>query len=393
MSLSGGDTSSSSTQPYIVQGPTVAAAQYAAQAQVSATQQAIQAAQQNTQYAVQSVMNEYSQAQQLLQPYQASGTQALGQLNYALGLPAMSPGAAPTAPTAPTLQQAEQAVESNNPNWLSDYEAQHVNPQTYAYNGAGANLLPGGGTWNGQPGTTIGANGQTVMAAGPSSTADVALYNLPQYANIVDPQILAQLGNQYLSNTLQPEYNTENQQYQQQQNTWNTENQVYNDYQQKGQATSADLSNLITNLPGFQFQQQQGINQIQNAASASGELNSGNLLQSLNQFGQQLSSTYYQNYLSNLAQEAGMGAGASTTGAQGAQQTGAGVSGLQANLGTDVANSYLAAGQAMASSFLSPAANQQVMMYPYTTSSSSSSGGLSGSLGGLLSGASALSKL
>ncbi len=180
-------------------------------------------------------------------------------------------------------------------------------------------------------------------------------------------------------------------QYTQQTNQFNQQMGVYNDYQAKGTATSADIGDIVQNLPGFRFQQQQGISGIQNAASASGMLNSGSLLQGLNKFGQDLSSTYFGNYLNQLGSLASMGQQSNASAQAGALATGQQVAGQYSNLGNAQANAALAAGQAMASSYLSPAKNQTVNMFPYTTSSTTDSQG--SALGGISQGLGLLSSI
>ncbi len=159
-------------------------------------------------------------------------------------------------------------------------------------------------------------------------------------------------------------------------NQYNAQVGQYNKYNAMGQATGNDIGAIITNLPGFQFDQKQGISAIQNAASAHGQLNSGNLLRGLDQFGQDLSQKYYQNYMGNLGTIAGYGQNATANAMGSANTTGAQTSNAYQNLGNAQANAALAAGQATASSYLSPVMNQNVSMTNYGTSSQSSGGWL-----------------
>lgn len=198
------------------------------------------------------------------------------------------------------------------------------------------------------------------------------------------------LGNQYLTNTLDPQYqaqmaiyNPEEAQYQNQVNNYNT-------YAAKGQATPADISDIIQNQPGYQFNFNQGVNAIQNSASASGMLNSGPLLQQLDSFGQGIASSYYQNYLSNLQGLAGSSTSGNSSVSSAANSLGNSTSGLYDNLTTNTGNAALSAGQAQASSWLSPLDNQNIqsILSGESTSSSEqdSSGSLLGGAGGLLTG-------
>jgi len=124
-------------------------------------------------------------------------------------------------------------------------------------------------------------------------------------------------------------------------------------YQQAGQQALGQYQNLlnggaanfdISKLPGYQFQMQQGTDAIQNSAAARGQALSGNTLQGLQQYGQGLASTQFQQYMSELAGLANMGQNAaSRTGNIGANAiSGAAASqasGIQAAAGY-TANAY-----------------------------------------------------
>ena len=404
--LGGGSQSgqSSSTQPYIMSGPSYQAATDAAQAQVNAAQIAAKVATENTNTAIQALMGEYATGLTYANPTINTGNQAAAQMNYMMGLPAVSPGPAPTAPTAPTLADAAKNIsQAQLLQAAQGYISGSVVP-----NAAGQNftfgLYTGPGAYNNIPqlykdSQANGTAGGSLLGTGKYTNLggyDTGLSMEPGGAGVIDqanavlanPTISAALKNdlaqQYLDQTLTPKYDQQKQVYDQQNNQWNQQNNLYNTYTQKGVATGNDVGAIINNIPGFQYAQQQGLSQIQNAASASGMLNSGNLLRGLDQFGQQLSQTYYQNYMGNLGNLANMGQNATSQAISGANQTGAQTSNAYQNLGSTQANAALAAGQATASSYLTPVYNQNVSMTPYSTSSSSSGG--SGILGGLLGG-------
>src|SRR5271169_2703990 len=72
---------------------------------------------------------------------------------------------------------------------------------------------------------------------------------------------------------------------------------------QAGQQSLAQYQNLLSggapnfnvaNLPGYQFEQQQGQQAIQNSAASRGQALSGNTDQALMQFGQGMASTQFQ---------------------------------------------------------------------------------------------------
>lgn len=378
----------------VTSGPTVAAAQEAARAQVSAAQMASQAATENTQAAIQALMGEYSTALQYSNPAIFTGNQAEAQMNYMLGLPAVSPGPAPTAPVKPTLQSAEQNLTQSE---VNNYILQNtISGQSNYANGKFADYYS----------AYVGGNGSPVGSAQPSSVINNTTgESVPGIATAVSssgmPSLMSGLGNgavqtaaetalaqQELQQNLLPQYQNQLTQYNQQMNAYNNEEDIYNRYNALGQATPETISNIVTNLPGYQFNMNQGVSAIQNAASASGLLNSGALLTQLNQFGQGLASNYYNTYMGQLGQLAGMGQQATQGAVQGALTTGNTTAGLQSELGTTQANAYLAAGQATANSYLSPAANQQSIASPYgsVNTSGATMGGLLGGLGSLFSG-------
>jgi hypothetical protein len=398
-----GQSSTSSTQPYIMSGLTPYAANEAASAQIGAAQAAAQAATQNTTSAINALMGQYSTALTYANPTINTGNQASAQENYMLGLPAVNPGAAPTAPTmgqatAPSNSQIQQYIQQNSTEVIDPVTGQPIlqaggTGPMLDYTGQGAvNNINDPGFLNGGTGANAGTVPQWQkdlgMAAGDYGSA----------ASLSQPWNAASGATQALEAQQQPAlqaaYNQAQTQYQQQLGQYNQQQGLYNQYQAQGQATPTDISDIVSNLPGFQFAQQQGINGIQNAASASGQLNSGNLLESLNQYGQGISQQYYQNYMGNLNNLAQQGTSATNNAMQGATNVGNSVAGAYTNQGNAQANSDLAAGQAMASSYTSPVANQQVVMTPYTTSSNTSTSGSSSSdanVGGLLGGAASIS--
>jgi hypothetical protein len=368
-------------------GPTQAAAQQAASAQIGAAQIAAQAATQNTTSAINALMGQYGTALQMANPAINTGNQAAAQYNYMLGMPAVAPGAAPTAPTMgkavdPTQQQIQQYVTANS---------------TPVYNANTGALMPGVGGQQFQYTGAGARNNQADLIAEAKSRGTGTGYSDQQFAqgdygtinNLASDFNAGGAAKQALIDQQQPglkqAYDTANTTYQQQLAQYNQQKGVYDQYQGKGQATGSDINNVVNNLPGMQFEQQQGIQAIQNAASASGQLNSGNMLQALNQYGQGVSQKYYQNYMNNLNSLSSAGNAASQQAGAGANALGTNIAGAYGQQGATQANAALSAGQAMASSYLSPVANQQVIQTPTTSSSSSSQQG-GGNLGGLLGG-------
>lgn len=397
---SGGSSSGSSqtTQPYIMSGPTIAAATGAANAQMMAAQQAAGAIQANTTSAINSLMQTYGSALQIAAPMMNTGNQALAQLNYALGNKAVNPGAAPTAPGAPRqlVSDPEQLLamihnsDSYNPNdakmATSGLQTIANDPATAANAGGGQRInaiLGAAGLTDAWTEDKLDGSGNTVKAF-----VNPTLDQLKQYQQ-ANPDSYNQFA-QAINNANnfqqdQAKYQSDVTAYNQQKAQYDQQKAIYDQYNAKGQATGADLSAIINNQPGFQFQQQQGISGLENAASAKGLLRSGNLLRDLGTFNQNLSQTYYQNYISNLANEANMGQ-AVTQNLLGQNSTlGQSEAASYANQGAGMANAALQIGQAKAGAYLTPVANQQVIMTPYTTSTSSNSSSRSGGLlGGLI---------
>lgn len=365
--MTGSSSQTSSTQPFIQSGPSPQAAQIAAQAQINAAQVAAQAATQNTQSAIQALMQQYGTSLTYANPTINTGNQAEAQLNYMLGLAPVNPGPAPVQPTAPTLASEEAKVTNSDVNQYLNANMGFgaINAQGHQYDMTNYIVDPVTGYVNTNTNSLNplpeGAGGFLQTQGGKGSP----LYN----------DITQSIANDNLTTDTTNYDNSTLPAWQQQLNQYNQQLGTYNDYTAKGIATPSNISNIVTNLPGFQFAQQQGIQGIQNAASAAGMLNSGNLLQSLDQFGQGLSQQYYQGYLGNLSGLAGLGQQASSQVQAGSNSLGQSLAGQYTNLGNAQANAALAAGQATASSFLTPPQFQSTVMTPYTTSSTSSSSG------------------
>ncbi len=368
-------------QSAVLTGPSIAAANMARDAQVTAAQQASEVATANTNSAISALMGQYGTVYQTMAPVAGASLNATAQLNYMLGLGALKPGAAPVAPTAPSIAGLEAGISQSD---INSYIQQHsiLGPSNvFGYNGVGAQANPGTADLD-KVNAFENANQGYQYSGGDEGQG---LLNLSQ-----DPRIQAaiktQLAQDQLNNpnsTINQQYNQSQTAFNQQQAAYNQAQDLYNQYSAKGPATAADVSNIITNQPGYQYQMSQGINAIQNAAGATGALNSSNLLNNLNNFGQGMANQYYQQYLGNLATEANLGQGAANSLVGAAQNSGQGVASLLSNLGNTQANAALAAGQAQATSYTSPAANQQ-MIAQNIGGGSSGLGRLLGGVGGLL---------
>jgi hypothetical protein len=112
-------------------------------------------------------------------------------------------------------------------------------------------------------------------------------------------------------------------------------------YMDQGTLSLADLNKLmanpsmVTQLPGYEFQMDQGMGAIENSAAAKGL--TGNTLKDLNTFGQGMASNYYNDYWKKLFDMM-------TTG----QDSAAGVGQAGINTGTNIGNNMIGAGNALA---------------------------------------------
>jgi len=389
-----GGGGSSPSQAIVQTGPTVGAANAAAAAQINSANLASQIAQQNTNKALNSLMKQYGTALQYAQPAINTGNQAMAQMNYLMGLPAVNPGPAPDvvnlqSELAKLTPDDINTYINSHTNLVGASGGEHENPNKDAsnwlhpsYTGVGAddpNLRAQYlNAWNAAK-AAGGTNSDYVGGAGLTSTQNVKTQSGVTGADIfgtdstLKSDISNYLANQNLQNDLPAYQNTLN--------AYNNQANTYNSYNARGPASAADINNVVNNMPGFQFQQQQGIGGIENSGSASGLLNSGALLQQLDKFGQGLASTYYNNYLNQLGGLANAGNAASSQVGQGSQVVGNNLAGLYSNLGDNMGNAALTAGQAQASSFLSPLSAQE------TRVTNIGGGGGGGGFGDILGGA------
>lgn len=102
-------------------------------------------------------------------------------------------------------------------------------------------------------------------------------------------------------------------------------------------AAATEAFNNYLNSAGYQFQLGQGTKAVTGSAAAKGLLNSGATAKALNEYGQNVASTYFQNYLNNLNTSAGRGAAAASDTAN-----------LWSNWGNAQANTYTGAATQMA---------------------------------------------
>lgn len=104
--------------------------------------------------------------------------------------------------------------------------------------------------------------------------------------------------------------------------------------------TTPDYNKLLSNLPGYQFQQQQGNQAVQRNLAATGLLQSGAAGKALQQYGQGVASQYAGQYVNGLQSLAGLGqTSVANTGAVGA------------NAANQIGSNQIYAGNAQASGY------------------------------------------
>lgn len=368
----------------VVGGPSADAAYTAAYYQGNAAQQAANAYTSSVNDAMQQLRQQYGAATAGLTPYTQTGIQALDQLNQYMGLDPYKMQS-PTAPNQPMIDDAtvNNYILQHTKSFYNDPNTNAGTP-TYIYNGIGADQVKAGEGIGGY--MTAGSLGtysdgkQRVPVTGAQAYGDAnAFLNNSDMTKLVKQQLTQQ--------ALADPNSTLSQNYANAQQTYNQQLDTYNKAQQWAQQygtplTQQQITDNISNQPGYQAQLGQGIDAIQRAASANGSLGSGRLLQSLMDYGSNQMSTYYGNTLSRLAQIAGAGQSAATQQGNIAMNQGNNTASLQQALGDQLGNSYLAQGNALAQANL--AAGQQ-----YKVIGQQSSGGGSG-LGSLLGGAASL---
>lgn len=104
-----------------------------------------------------------------------------------------------------------------------------------------------------------------------------------------------------------------------------------------GKGGTAGALATLRNMPGYQFEQQQGTQGTVNQASAMGLGLSGNTLQGLSKFNQGLADTTYQNEVGNLTNTVGMGQAAAAGQAANIGNTASQIGGQLVNQGNTLA--------------------------------------------------------
>lgn len=383
----------------VVGGPSPAAAALAGQYQVAAANAAADAMQRSISDAINAMNKQYMTARADVQPYRTEGVQALNQLNQYIGLSPYNPGPAPTAPKKYTATDLANQISNSE---IRNYILQNTgmvgvknnHGQTFQhlqYSGAGADdpglMAAFAGGWTNTPaGEKMPGGGLTM----PDSNDNSYGSGFSPFAQNKAIQNFArlELAND-LANQKNATYDTQLEAYNRDLAEYNQNKAWYDQYSAEGPLTTQQISDKISNLPGYQAQLTQGIDAIQKSASAKGYLGSGRLLKELNQYGQNTLSTFYGNELGRLAQLAGAGQQAANTSAGLASTLGGNTANLYATLGDTKANAALASGNALAQALL--AGNQEYRVIGQQSTGGGGLGGIGSVLGGIGSIASAFS--
>lgn len=383
MSLGGGQQ----TGGTVIQQVNPASAMQAGALQAQAAQEASNAYTTSVNQAMQQLNQQYQAAVSNLNPTSQAGMQALDQLNQYLGLNPESI-AKPTAPISPTIGDAAAAnYILQNSHIVND---DPMGNATYVYSGLGAQgVAPGdfigGYLTAGSPGPSgSSAAGSATYSNGTPTTPLTGAYGYGMSNPLVGNQGLLNAVNQALTQqALADPTSTLSQQYAQAQQTYNQQLANYNQDQQWMQQygtplTSAQITQNVTNQPGYQAQLNAGVDAIQRASSANGQLGGSGMLANLMNFGQNQMSTYYGNMLGQLAQIAGLGQTATNNQANLTTSLGNNTANLLSNLGNQQGNALLAAGNAQANALTAANTNYNIIGQQSTGSNLSGLGSLLG---------------
>lgn len=370
----------------IVQQTAPWAAMAAGQLGANAAAQASAYAKDATTSAINSINQQYQAASKTLNPYTQTGIQALDQLNQYIGLDPYRPAVSPTNPVKPTLESELGKIKSRdllnyidanssvtgvgnnigqNFGHLQYFGPGSEDPSLQQYYAGGWQNTPAGEQMPGY-GITVAQNlGQT--GSNPSYfLGDPNIRNAAKTG----------LANENLEAAM-PGYNIALDKYNQDLANYNQQLAWADQYATP--LTQQQITDNITNQPGYQAQLGQGTQAIQNAGSAKGYLGSGRVLKELMNFGQNTLSQYYGDTLQRLAGVANMGQQSASQLAGGQQNQGNALASLYNSLGENQANAALSAGNAQAQAMI--AANQQ-----YNVMGGGGGGGGMGGIGQVLGG-------
>jgi hypothetical protein len=151
------------------------------------------------------------------------------------------------------------------------------------------------------------------------------------------------------------------------------------------QDPAQSINQWLTQLPGYQFQLQQGTQAVENSAAARGMQLSSNDMHAIDQFGQGLAGTTFNQWLDRLNNLSTQGANAATGNATNIMQTSGMIGNNMIGAGNALAAGQVATGNALSSGFGDAANNymwQNMMKNIFSTGGSGGGGGDSSSLPG-----------
>jgi len=155
-------------------------------------------------------------------------------------------------------------------------------------------------------------------------------------------------------------------------------------YMYPGMEPITDRLQYIRETPGYQFQFDEGMRALERSAAARGMLQSGQLIRQSQEYGQNIGSQYYQNYLNQLAGLWGGGYQSAAGTAAGAQQGATQAAQAQAGIGQALGSGYAQAAQAQQNAAIAQA--QQPTMLSQIFGGASGLGSLALGVGALASG-------
>lgn len=378
-SSSGGGSVVESTAPW--------AAEEAGSIGANAAYAANQSYQTTIDSALNNINQNYQSALTGLQPASQAGVQALDQINQYLGLDPYTPAVKPTAPTMPTLQSEEAKV---TPQQADQYIIGNtlVGGYSNGYGGAYSDYL---GNTSASGDGTQGTNAYSANGQIPGASSAGIIFNAGdnggnELGGLGQFQSGATAGIAYnnLQNDL-PAYQTAMQNYQLQSANYAQDQQWAQQYGTP--LTAQQISDNVTNQPGYQAQLSQGISAINKSDTASGYLGSGTILQDLMNYGQNTLSTYYGNMLNRLGTIAEAGQSAANSEASLTNSLNSSIGTLETGAANSNANSIISGNSSLMQGLI--AANPQYQTIGGSSSSSFSLGGAGsavGAIGSLFSG-------
>jgi len=346
----------------VVQSTDPKAAYLAGHLGADAALQASQLASGQIQTAIKSLNDSYRAATASLRPYTQTGIEYLDKLNQYLGADPYRPAKAPDAPTLENL------AAKITPSQARDYIMQNMqlgnNPGSKVkgvhYSGYGTEGSDPKRDWWSNLGD-VPVNEQSSIAAAQQLFADPNIAKLSRIGAAKEQ--LAGAEEQYAIDKA------------------NYDQQMMWAEKYGTPLTTQQISENISNQPGYQAELEQGIDAIAKNAAARGYIGSGAILKDLSRYGQGTMSKYYGEHLSRLAAMVGAGQQASTSLAGLQSNQGQQIASLYGSLGDIQANAQLSAGNSLMNAMIT--ANQKFDVVGGGDSGGGGMAGIGQALGGI----------